>query len=251
MRSIWSYAILLIGLLCMGAMQSADDFRSDQKRYARVRTAYANHWDHIKDRCQSKGMDLSSVKLYLRAFKLDQQLELWISDADHNHYALIERFDVCRSSGELGPKRKQGDYQVPEGFYHIDRFNPASSYHLSLGINYPNRSDRILSDPTRPGGDIFIHGDCVTIGCIPIEDEFIEALYVYCVEAKNAGQETIPVTIFPFRPGNQHQRLMDACQDPTTKELWKDLSEAYVFFEKHRTLPAIRFLADGDHQIGP
>ena len=71
-------------------------------------------------------------------------------------------------SGTMGPKRLQGDYQVPEGFYYINEFNPNSNYHLHLGLNYPNASDKILSDSLRPGGDIYIHGSCVSIGCIPL-----------------------------------------------------------------------------------
>ena len=248
MNRLWHIGTLIV--FCGLCLATGDpNFRTEQKRYSRVRAAYEHHWNHIQSRAQSKGIDLASLQVYLRAFKLDQQLELWVSDKDHDYYMLMERFEVCRSSGDLGPKRKQGDYQVPEGFYHIDRFNPASNYHLSLGINYPNRSDKVLSDPQRPGGDIFIHGDCVTIGCIPIEDEYIEMLYVYCVEAKTAGQKTIPVTIFPFRPGNHRKELMDSCEEPTVKELWEDLEAAYVFFEKNRTLPSVQFLENGDHKI--
>ena len=81
-------------------------------------------------------------------------------------------------SGTTGPKRLQGDFQVPEGFYHINEFNPNSNYHLSMGLNYPNSSDRILSDSLRPGGEIYIHGSCVSVGCIPLNDDEIEELYL-------------------------------------------------------------------------
>ena len=78
-----------------------------------------------------------------------------------------------RRFGQPWPQATQGDSQVPEGFYHMDRFNPLSNFHLSLGVSYPNQSDRILGASGRLGGDIFIHGDCVTIGCVPITDEGI------------------------------------------------------------------------------
>src|SRR5690606_11025729 len=98
-------------------------------------------------------------------------------------FTLVKTYPVCSSSGLPGPKRKKGDRQTPEGFYHIDRFNPQSAFHLSLGINYPNSSDKILGH-SDPGGDIFIHGSCVTIGCVPLTDDLIKEVYVLAVEAK-------------------------------------------------------------------
>ncbi|MFC7667854.1 murein L,D-transpeptidase family protein [Hymenobacter humi] len=86
---------------------------------------------------------------------------------------------------------------MPEGFYQIDRFNPKSEYHLSLGLNYPNAADLALGEPD-PGGDIFIHGGEVTIGCLPITDIGIEEVYLIAVAARAAGQTLIPVHIFPF-----------------------------------------------------
>ncbi|WP_368737359.1 murein L,D-transpeptidase family protein, partial [Acinetobacter pittii] len=81
---------------------------------------------------------------------------------------------VCALSGVLGPKRKEGDYQVPEGFYYINEFRPNSNYHLALGLNYPNAADIQWSDSLHPGNEIFIHGGCITVGCIPIQDHQIE-----------------------------------------------------------------------------
>ena len=98
-----------------------------------------------------------------------------------------------------GAKRIQGDYQVPEGFYYINEFNPHSNYHLALGLNYPNASDKILSDSLRPGNGIYIHGSCVSVGCIPVTDQDIEEIYIIASAAKASGEDFIPVHIFPFR----------------------------------------------------
>src|SRR6185436_20905744 len=98
-------------------------------------------------------------------------------------------YKVCQQSGTTGPKRVEGDYQVPEGFYYINEFNPNSNYHLSLGLNYPNASDRLLSDSLRPGGNIYIHGNCVSTGCIPVNDEQIEEIYIITSSAKAQGQD--------------------------------------------------------------
>ena len=114
-------------------------------------------------------------------------------------FRLFKTYRICALAGYMGPKRIQGDYQVPEGFYYINEFNPSSTYYLSLGLNYPNASDRVLSDSLRPGGEIYIHGSCVTVGCIPITDQQIDELYVLAAHAKDMGQDYIPVHIFPIR----------------------------------------------------
>jgi murein L,D-transpeptidase YafK len=149
----------------------------------------------------------------------------------------------------LGPKRAQGDYQIPEGFYHIDRFNPKSAFHLSLGINYPNTSDKILSNKQKPGGDIFIHGGCQTIGCMPISDEWVEELYVYCVEARNSGQENIPVHVFPFKMDFENTLTIQGVYPELESEFafWDDIRPGYIFFEMNRTLSKVQFNADGSH----
>jgi murein L,D-transpeptidase YafK len=92
--------------------------------------------------------------MYVRSFKYDSQLEVWVRSNNSEQFKLFKTYRVCAMAGSLGPKRMEGDYQVPEGFYYINEFNPKSSYHLSLGINYPNASDKVLSDISRPGGEI-------------------------------------------------------------------------------------------------
>ncbi len=111
------------------------------------------------------------MDILLRAYKQESELELWAKNKKDKQYTLLKTYKICASSGTLGPKRKQGDIQVPEGFYVIDRFNPVSNFYLSLGVSYPNASDKILGVKGALGGDIFIHGNCVTIGCLPISDD--------------------------------------------------------------------------------
>ena len=103
------------------------------------------------------------------------------------------RVSAGRYFGQLGPKRHTGDYQVPEGFYEIYRFNPRNNFHLSLGLNYPNTADRALGEPA-PGSDIFIHGGAVTMGYLPIIDAGIEEVYLLTVMARAAGY---PGSYFP------------------------------------------------------
>ena len=101
-------------------------------------------------------IDIDKLRIYLRAFKDEKKIELWAKNFTDSKYKLIKVYKICRTSGDLGPKREQGDRQIPEGFYHINRFNPYSNFLLSLGLNYPNKSDRILGEKGNLGNDIFI-----------------------------------------------------------------------------------------------
>jgi len=155
-------------------------------------------------------------------------------------------------SGTMGPKRIEGDYQVPEGFYYITEFNPRSDYHLSLKLNYPNQSDKKLSDSLRPGGGIYIHGSCVSVGCIPINDMQIEELYLLAISAKNNGQDFIPVHIFPIRYNNpislEYLTRMAKDNLPMQKFAVK-LKEAYDYFDKEKRLPVIAINKKGEYMV--
>lgn len=242
---------ILAILLTTFTLANTDSFKSDQKRYSRVREAYAEKKQGIKDLLKSKNIEIENLEVYLRAFKYEKKIQLWGKNKSDQKFKLIKEYKVCRSSGKLGPKRKQGDLQVPEGFYHIDRFNPYSNFHLSLGINYPNTSDKKLGVKGKLGGDIFIHGSCVTIGCLPITDDQIKELYLFCVEAKNNGQNTIPVNIFPTVMSNKnYDSLLQKYKGDTDKtDLWKELKLAYDLFNRTKEMPAIRFLSNGRHRI--
>jgi murein L,D-transpeptidase YafK len=188
--------ILLFGLFFTC---SKNDFLGEQKKYERVRVAIAEKESSIKLELEKNKIELKNLHIILVAYKSEGILDLYAKNKSQSTYKKIKSFAVCASSGTLGPKRKKGDGQVPEGFYHIDRFNPTSSYYLSLGLNYPNSADRKASSAIDLGGDIFIHGSCVTIGCLPMTDDKIKEIYVYSIHAKNNGQERIPVYIFPFK----------------------------------------------------
>ena len=145
-------------------MLPQNSFKETQLRNVRVKTAYTEKEGTVKDYFTTKKLKYEKFNLFIRAFKKEQKLEVWIRETGKEAYALLHTYDFCAVSGTLGPKRKEGDYQIPEGIYSINHFNPLSNFYLSLGINYPNASDRILSDPKTPGGNIYIHGNCVTIG---------------------------------------------------------------------------------------
>lgn len=201
------------------------------------RVAQARHLvgEQLAQDLMAKGFK-SGAPIFLRAFKSEQQLEVWIQGSQE--FRLFRTYSICRVPGLLGPKRKEGDLQVPEGLYWIEVFNPKSSYHLSMGINYPNASDRILSDPKTPGGEIYIHGNCVSVGCLPITDEKIREVYLLASDAKDAGQQQIPVHIFPCRMTTENRENLLARNQADLLPFWDNLTEAYDFFEKKKVLPA-------------
>ncbi|MFT3945756.1 MAG: hypothetical protein QM763_02185 [Agriterribacter sp.] len=146
----------------------------------------------------------------------------------------------------------QGDYQVPEGFYYINEFKPNSAYHLSLGLNYPNAADKLLSDSLTPGGDIYIHGSCVTEGCIPINNDQIEELYIITSYARAMGQEYIPVHIFPVQFNNARsvaylERFLQMYK--TYRPLVTTLQSAYDYFDKNKQIPVAMVNDRGDYAM--
>ena len=164
----------------------------------RIAAARALRQKVIAERCKTAGLPYPPRELFLRAFKREAELEVWGRE-DRGKFRRIGLFAVTASSGQPGPKRREGDLQVPEGCYRINVFNPESSFHLSLGIDYPNASDRILSDAKNPGFDIYIHGGAVSIGCLPLGDDGIDEVFLLAQDVKTRGQIDIPVHIFPAR----------------------------------------------------
>lgn len=211
----------------------------------RVAAARSTTGPFLSKAVETFGANMGSP-IFLRAFKQEKQLELWIWR--DSAWALFRTYAICKIPGEPGPKRKQGDLQVPEGVYVIDVFNPKSSFHLSLRINYPNQADRHFADPQKPGGEIYLHGGCASTGCLPLGDAAIEEVYLLALDAKNAGQLHIPVHLFPcrMRPENL-QALLQA--QPEHHAFWENLQMVYWHFEHKRRIPAISVDADGWYRM--
>jgi murein L,D-transpeptidase YafK len=253
MKSIHSFIIkfFLVGLMMVVTLNGFSGFKEQQLQYERVRKAYQNKEGKLKKLLEPLQIELNEIQLFIRVFKEDGELEIWAKKHSEESFLQVMTITICRPSGEPGPKRRKYDLQVPEGFYHINRFHPTSDYHLSLFINYPNKSDRILGEKGNLGGSIAIHGNCVTIGCIPIRDEFIEYLYVLAVEAKSNNQLKIPVFIYPTRmsPENFERIKLKYAHDTDRIHLWEDLKSSYDQFNKQHVLPQIDFLENGRHLI--
>lgn len=214
-------------------MIAASDFLKKQLSFPRVRETQLLHEDSLRALLYESGLSYPTEKLYLRAFKLEQMLEVWGADDDSFH--LIKTHAFTSSSGNPGPKQREGDRQIPEGFYHITHFNPESRYHLSLRLNYPNRADAARNKKeTHPGGDIYIHGGVETVGCIPIGDDNIAELYWLCVQSYTINP-CIPVHIFPCVMEAKTLSGMYR-QHPEYIDFWNSMEPMYHYFQKHKTL---------------
>lgn len=186
-------------LIIATAFVVSPDFLSEQKKYERVKAAYRDKEDMVTKKLKEQNLDINNFHILITVFKSEQELVVYAKNKNEQKYKKLISYPVCASSGELGPKRMMGDGQVPEGFYYIEKYNPSSSYYLSLGLSYPNKSDKLKSTAKNLGGDIFIHGECVTIGCMPMTNDKIKEIYIYAIQAKQNGQQKVPVYIFPFK----------------------------------------------------
>ncbi|MBL7746461.1 MAG: L,D-transpeptidase family protein [Chitinophagaceae bacterium] len=227
-------------------------FINYQKTFPRPSEAMQRKEDTLQKQFEAKKLVWPAKYIYIRSFKYDSQLEVWVKNELKEQFQLFKTYKVCALAGTLGPKRMEGDYQVPEGFYYINEFNPRSNYYLSLGINYPNVSDRILSDSLRPGSEIFIHGSCVTVGCIPIRDEQIDEVYILAAHAKDQGQDFIPVHIFPIRYNvEKSTKYLENLtkDDPVLKKFADRLEDAFDYFDKYKQLPVVMIGEKGEYII--
>jgi murein L,D-transpeptidase YafK len=228
------------------------DFLLSQLRHERLLAARIETRFATKQLFEERGIAYPAAELFMRVFKRERTLELWVRASGEAEFALLKTYGICALRGEPGPKRRQGDNQTPEGFYRIDRFNPTSNFFLSLHIDYPNQSDRILGPAGSLGGDIFIHGGCQTEGCIAVTDESIKEIYWLSVEARAAGQRTIPIHIFPFRMERQDMEIADRffADRQDLLHFWRSLEPGYRYFEEHRRIPHIVVASSGLYTLG-
>jgi hypothetical protein len=144
-----------------------------------------NEYGHqVKERLlpdfQAAGIPYPPAKIILVAIKDEKKLEVWACELN-GKFKLIRTYPILAASGRLGPKLKEGDYQVPEGLYRIESLNPNSRFHLSVKLNYPNDFDLAYAKRdgrNNLGGDIMIHGSNVSIGCLAMGDEAAEDIFV-------------------------------------------------------------------------
>jgi len=237
--SIMRKVVFLNILLCFALSLQSQTFRDMQLRYERVREASHSSDQVLRSKFEAAGVSYPPKYIYWRAFKTEKQLELWASDDPYKPHKLIYTYNICRLSGMLGFKAKEGDMQIPEGIYYINRFNPWSNYYLSFRLSYPNGVDSFWGYRPKLGGQIFIHGECATIGCLPMTDSMIGEIYWASVQAKSYQGfiSQVPIHVFPFRPENRDLATMHvewAGDYIKNEKRWNNLFFAYHHFERAR-----------------
>jgi murein L,D-transpeptidase YafK len=174
--------------------------------------------------------------MLIRAYKKEAELEIWKMKSD-GQYVHLKTFPMCRWSGQLGPKTREGDRQVPEGFYSITpaQMNPNSAYYLSFNVGYPNQLDRALG---HSGGTIMVHGACSSAGCFSMTDGEIAEIYSIARSAFNGGQRAIQMQSYPFRMTAEN--LAKHRLDPNI-DFWRNLKEGNDHFEVTKQEPQVAF----------
>src|SRR5271155_5420390 len=172
----------------------------------------------------------AAAPVLIRSYKQEAEFEIWKMNSQ-GQYALLKTFPMCRWSGQLGPKVREGDHQVPEGFYTITpgQMNPNSAYYLSFNVGYPNAFDRAWD---RTGGTIMVHGICSSAGCYSMTDEQIAEIYAIARESFNGGQREIQMQSYPFKMTAEN--LAKHRLDPNI-DFWKQLKNGSDHFEVTKT----------------
>ncbi len=194
-------------------------------------------WEELAGRDLKPGMPV-----FIRIFKQTSELELWMKGQDG--WELFRTITVCRWSGRLGPKLKQGDKQAPEGFYTVTRaqLNPNSRHHLSFNLGFPNRFDRSLG---RTGSFLMVHGGCTSAGCYAIRDHEVEVVYRLVEAALKSGQKKVDVHAFPFRLTSA---ALARHKGHRWHQFWTMLKPGYDAFERERRVPSVK-VADKSYVV--
>ena len=183
----------------------------------------------------AKDMDLQSPIL-VRLFKQEAELEIWKQDRS-GRFALLKTYPICRWSGDLGPKVREGDRQAPEGFYAISpaQMNPQSAYYLSFNTGYPNAFDKALG---RTGSQLMVHGDCSSRGCYAMTDEQIAEIYSLGRESFFGGQKSFQLQAYPFKMTAAN---MAKHRNNPNMPFWKMIKEGNDHFEVTKQEPKVDF----------
>ena len=181
----------------------------------------------------AKQMDKGSPIL-ARLFKEESELEIWKQNQD-GQFALLKTYPICRWSGDLGPKKKEGDRQAPEGFYTITRgqMNPNSNYYLAFNTGFPNSFDRAHG---YTGSELMVHGDCSSRGCYAMTDEQIQEIYALARESFYGGQKEFQFEAFPFRMTALN---MAKHRNNPNFAFWREIKEGYDDFEATHQEPKV------------
>ncbi|WP_244669608.1 murein L,D-transpeptidase family protein [Kaistia sp. 32K] len=187
----------------------------------------------LKAKMEQLNMD-PKAPIYIRSFKETSEFEVWKQRRDGT-YGLLKTYSICKWSGKLGPKVKEGDRQAPEGFYTVKpgQMNPNSKYYLSFNIGFPNAYDDAWG---RTGNSLMVHGACSSAGCYSMTDESAGEIYWLARDSFLGGQRSFEVNLYPFRmtPENMARHRNDP-----NMSFWQMLKDGNDHFEVTRKPPVV------------
>lgn len=241
----WISIIFLLalanGLYAQEVVLKDSIWQDSIEQFPRVQTAKLETDRKMRTLFQNNNLSYPPKDIYWRCFKYENEVELWARDSVHQSYKKLKTYTICEGSGTHGPKRKMGDAQVPEGFYYLDLYNPNSSYFLSMRINYPNKSDSILGDKYSLGGAIYIHGACVTIGCLPMQNDPIKEIFWLSLQCQGQKKDSslVPIDIFPLRMSDINMKVLrlEFGYVKHKMEFWENIKVGYTYFELNKKRP--------------
>lgn len=245
------YAVLALGAAALSFhayFDARDPFQIDRERTNRRLAAARGHTlpgtpdlAALDPRLDAAGLSRGRP-VFIRIFKAEFELELWMLRA--GRFQRFATYPICRWSGNLGPKLREGDRQAPEGFYTVDAdaLNPNSRWHRSFNIGFPNAYDRAHG---RTGSFLMVHGGCGSIGCYAMTDPVIDEVWRLITAALDKGQARIPVHIFPFR---MTPETMHRMQGHRWHGFWTELKAGHDHFEANLLPPRVT-LCEGRYRI--
>lgn len=187
---------------------------------------------------------LMGSPVYIQIFKEERTLELWVKMGEQ--YSLLHRYDICNFSGGLGPKRREGDFKSPEGFYTVERrqLKADSRFYKAMNLGFPNDYDRYHG---YEGKYLMIHGACVSVGCYAMTDSSIDEIFQFVTAALVFGQSKVQIAIFPFHMTDAN---MARHKYSDYIKFWEELKPGYAYFAAHHQPPDIT-IENGNYRVTP
>jgi len=251
LRKVWLALAVIAGCIALVLLnQDWDRIQIEAERMRRlsyaasgVRLPGTPDLADLDGRLAAHGVSLGAP-VFIRIFKREFELELWIKRDDRFHR--FATYPICRWSGELGPKLMEGDWQAPEGFYTVDAkaLNPASRWHRSFNLGFPNTFDRAHQ---RTGSYLMVHGGCSSVGCYAMTDAVIDEIWRLVSAALKQGQPRFHVHVFPFRMMQENLAQRSRARWAT---FWHDLKLGYDAFEVSQLPPRIT-VCQGRYAVSP
>lgn len=180
--------------------------------------------------------------VYIQIFKEERQLELYAKIG--NAFRLVNSFPICNFSGGLGPKRLEGDFKSPEGFYSVNarHLKPDSKYYRAINIGFPNDYDKAQG---YSGAYLMIHGECKSIGCYAMTNTYMDEIYRYVEAAFAYGQTQVDISIYPFRMTEQN---LQRHRSSSYINFWHQLKPGYDYFVQNHQPPMVS-VANGQYVL--